>query len=138
MPLEPTDEDNWNSCPSGLISQTAEHHLETPVRQIKRQRRNALSYSLLIATLLTLVSYVLIEAQPVPPDRDATVSCKTVQSNLAAFCNNQIQEVSLERAIGKHLFDCQHCRQMYRSTCRCSNQCPHRKREAITKPWHNE
>lgn len=138
MSAEPTAPDDWNSCPSGLISQTAEHQLETPVGQLKRHRGIMLKWTFLVVMLVLLLSYSFIEAQPVPPNRDATINCQAVKANLKAFCNDQIQDVSLERAIGKHLIDCKACRKMYRSTCGCSHKCPNRKRKVVTKPCYKK
>ena len=138
MSAEPNASDDWNSCPSGLISQTAEHHLETPVGQTKRHRSIMLSWTVLIVMLVLLLSYSFIEAQPVTPNSDTALNCQTVKANLNSFCNDQIQDVSLERAIGKHLIDCKPCREMYRSTCGCSHKCPNRKRKVVTKPCYKK
>lgn len=134
MPSEPTQDQNWESCPAGLLSKTAELRLETPTEQNKRLRRVALWSTVSFALLIVLASYSLIEAQPAAPIHDASVNCQTVRGNLAAFCNNQIHEVSLERKISKHLMDCKPCHKEYRSTCGCSKRCPNRIRKAVTKP----
>lgn len=128
MTRDPIDTDSWESCPSGLISQTA-----TQVAK-PSPRRTLVWGTLVIAMLLLLVSYSLIEAQPVTLEADTTVTCEMVKANLAAYCNNRIRSVSLTRAIGKHLIDCESCRKEYRSVCDCSKRCPNRKRKAVTKP----
>lgn len=128
MTREPINIDHWEPCPSGLISQTAEQFVEPA------QHRTLLWSTLAIALLMLLASYSLIEAQPVTPDQSTAVSCQTVRANLAAFCNDRISTVSLERSIGEHLIDCEACRQEYRSICNCSKRCPNRKRKAVTKP----
>ena len=134
MSSEPTKDKSWDSCPTGLISQTAELRLETPLEQRKRQRRTILWAGVSLALLLMLISYSLIDARPAAPSQEAAVSCQTVRGNLAAFCNNQIHEVSLERQIGKHLIDCKSCRKEYRSTCKSPERCPNRIRQGVAKP----
>ena len=132
MTREPIDIENWEACPSGLLSQTAEQIVKPS------QRRTLLWCTFAVAMLLMLVSYSLIEAQPVTPETDTTISCQTVRGNLAAYCNNRISTISLERSIGKHLIDCESCRKEYRSTCDCSKRCPNRKRKVVTKPCMNQ
>lgn len=130
-PIKPISVDSWESCPAGLISETVER-TEKPT-----PRRTLLWSTLGIAMLLMLVSYSLIEAQPVTSESDSTVNCQMVRGNLAAYCNNRIRTVSLKRAIGKHLIDCESCHKEYRSICDCSKRCPNRKRKAVTKPCMN-
>jgi len=111
---KPADDQNWEACPSGLVAETAKRQLETPTRQSQRQRNVVLWGTLVAAIFLTLTCYSLIEAQPVKTSPDASsISCQTVKGNLAAFCNNRILDVSLERAIGKHLIECKPCREEY-------------------------
>jgi len=134
MPSEPEQDQNWDSCPTGLLSKTAEIRLETPIEQNKRLRWNALWITVSFALVIMLAGYALIEARPVAPTHDASLSCQTVRANLAAFCNNQIHDASFERKISKHLMVCKPCHAEYRSTCGCSKRCPNRIRKAITKP----
>ena len=132
MTREPINIENWESCPSGLISQTANQN-------VKPAQHRALLWSAFgVAMLLLLVSYSLIEAQPATQTLDTTISCQIVRDNLAAYCNNRISTISLERSIGKHLIDCESCRKEYRSTCDCSKRCPNRKRKVVAKPCMNQ
>ena len=134
MSTKSNDDTHWDSCPSGLLFQAAELRLETPIEQHKRKRQVLLWMAISSTLLLMLVCYSVIEAEPVAPNYDASISCQTVQGNLAAFCNNQIHEVSLERKIGKHLIDCKSCRRDYLSTCESVHKCPNRIRKVVTKP----
>ena len=134
MSSKPTQNKSWDTCPSGLLSQTAERRLETEVEQHRRKRRTILWVAISFTLTLMLVSYSLIEAQPVAPNYDASLGCQTVRGNLAAFCNNQIRDVSLGRGIGKHLMNCESCRKVYKSTCESSHKCPNRIRQAIPRP----
>ena len=134
MSSKPTHDKSWDTCPSGLLSQTAERRLETVIEQHRRKRRTILWVAISFTLTLMLISYSLIEAEPVAPNYDASLGCQTVRGNLAAFCNNQIRDISLGRRIGKHLIDCESCRKVYISTCDCSHQCPNRVRKVVTKP----
>ena len=134
MSSELADDQNWEACPSGLVAETAKRQLETPTRQSQQQRNAVLWGTLATAVFLTLVCYSLIEAQPVSTIPDVSVSCQTVKGTLAAFCNNRIRDAWLERAIGKHLIECKPCRKEYLKTCKCSERCPDRPRNVVTKP----
>ena len=134
MPRKPTQEKDWDSCPTGLISQTAEHELKTPIEQYKRQRRTVLWGSISFALIFMLVGYALIDVQPAEPLYDSALDCQTVRVNLAAYCNNQIREVSLEREIGQHLINCKPCRKEYLTVSGCPKTCPNRLRNGTMKP----
>jgi hypothetical protein len=124
----------WDECPHGLISQAATCRLEPPLRRMQRRRMYGFFACMFAAGIVMLISYSLAQPTPAQQRSSGTVNCRIVADKLRLFCNNKLQDASLERAIGKHINRCVSCRQMYQSTCGCEKQCPDRPRNVTVKP----
>lgn len=124
----------WAECPDGLISQAADRRPACPIARRQRVRFRFFSLGLLLGTCMMVFGYWVTEPTPDRQQSPGVVNCEFVQSNLRAFCNDNIRDTTMQKSICRHINWCNHCRKSHQKVSKSYIHCPNRPKKVTVKP----